>query len=151
MSVGLQLFVPPRRRVLDWETRWAALLAHMERRPFAWGVADCCTFAAANVEALTGVAPMRFSEAWKTQGQALWEVIHQGGIRFALGHLFGDPLLTPLLAQRGDLVLIEQVADPSWPGLAVCEAGTWCAPGPLGLQRGPIEQAQTAWPVGREA
>ncbi len=147
--MSLELVVPPRTRLLDWESRWAALLAHAEREPFAWGAMDCCTFASCNVAALTGVPPMK-NGAWKTEAEAFWEVTHQGGMPFILRHLFGVPLSTPQWAQRGDLALIARPDEPNWAGLVVVEAGGWCAPGPRGLHRGDLSQCAIAWPVGRE-
>lgn len=38
----------------DWEQRFKAAILEWEGRPFAWGTADCATFAAAIVEAVTG-------------------------------------------------------------------------------------------------
>jgi hypothetical protein len=119
------------RRLPDWEARLFELVAEAKHRDFEWGVHDCCTFAAAAVEAVTGTRPV-LPGAWTTARGALRLAARQDGLPAAVSTALGRELGPALLAQRGDIVLLRQ---PSFDGhaLAVCLGAYAVAPGPHGL------------------
>jgi hypothetical protein len=98
-------------RVDHWERRLAEAVETARAKPFLWGVHDCPTFAFETRMILTGGEDIA----------ALWRgryTTHLGGLRVMrrlgwasledMGRaLLGEPRATPLLAQRGDIVLTD--------------------------------------------
>ena len=96
----------PLRRFPDWPTRLSAAIEAARGRPFAWGRDDCCTFAAACVQAMTGTDPMQgWRERYRNAAGALRLQIKHGGLPVLINRALGEPI-APALAQRGDVVLI---------------------------------------------
>lgn len=134
----------PARRHADWMHRLAVLAEARQHEPFEWGPNDCAAFAADAVETQTGqdvLAELRGHRS--TERQALRRERAIGGIPAAIERAGLMPV-APALAQRGDLVLIEQAPRPV---LAVCLGDEAVAPGPSGLQRAPMSRAVRAWRV----
>ena len=93
----------------DWPLRLDAAVEAARSRPFAWRVHDCCAFASAVVEAMTGrdvMAELRdeFGDYASELGAAK-AIARAGGLRAAWTHALGEPI-APAFAQRGDVVLI---------------------------------------------
>jgi hypothetical protein len=133
-------------RLPDWPQRFVAFLEQRESRPFEWGANDCCGFAEADVEALTGavaVAGGRWAADTAAQRLRL-----ERGLVAAVSARLGPPLASPAYAQRGDIVLVKPAAGRGFRFLAVCDADRWAGPGPEGIDRGPMSQAVMAWRVG---
>ena len=131
--------VPP------WRTRLDRLVAARRATPFAWGVHDCCLWAADAVLMQTLRDPAddvrgRYSSA----AEALRMLAQLGGLR-ALGARAGEPI-EPLQACEGDVGLIE-LEDRSL--LAVLVGGVWTMPSQHGLAARPMNQACAAWRVAR--
>lgn len=93
-------------RRLDWEPALVGWLQACERRPFAWGRHDCCSFAAGAVTAQTGIdfyAPFR--DGYRSPTGAMKLLKREG-----FDDIFGpfDKALgarrAPLLLRRGDVV-----------------------------------------------
>lgn len=125
-------------RMSDWPMILAALI-EAERRPFAWGRHDCCTFAADCVLAITGRDPLAdLRGQWRTRTQALALLKRLGGLQQAVTDRLGPPLPNALLAQRGDIVLIA-APDEARPGfdqaLALCTGQLLLGPAARGLGR----------------
>ena len=135
----------PQRRP-DWPERLAETVASARERPFAWGRHDCALFAADCVLAMTGYDPAApFRGRYSTARGAARSIRRVTGAR-EIGVAFGDALLgprltSPMLAQRGDLVLVPTPEGPAF-GVVL----------PLGVmvvaERGLVEYPLTAALVG---
>ena len=133
-------------RLCGWTTILAARLEAVRDLPFAWGSHDCATWAFDLRRDLTGgedVADLwrgRYTTALGAQRimrKLGWQTIE------AMGRdLLGDPLATPLLAQRGDLVLGGE--DPAF---GVCAGARAVFISPDGLVQLPLSVCSLAWRV----
>jgi hypothetical protein len=128
---------------------FAAVISRARRQPFEWGVHDCVTFAAAAVQATTGrqvLGELKLSPAWRTALEAATAIESVGGLRVALGRLFGA--IVPILhARPGDVALVQ---DPQHSGrelLAVVHHGVLMAPAKAGLAVFATSHALAAWSV----
>jgi hypothetical protein len=138
------------RRLHDWPQRLREFLEARDGEPFLWGVNDCCMFAAAAVQAITGVDVLH-APPWD-ETTAARTLRRERGLAGAVTARLGRPLPTPSLAQRGDILLVRtHVGAAHVRFIAVCDADRWAAPSRGGLIRGPMMQVLRAWPVGREA
>ncbi len=130
------------RRFADWPSRLAAYIAQRRETAFEWGRHDCVTFAAGAVHAITGRSPVVVD--WGSQLDAVRALRARGGLAEAVDYVL-PRADSPLLAKRGDVVMVEQLGK-AW--LAVVDAAGWVAPSVDGLVRGPLESASIAWRVG---
>lgn len=131
-----------------WPERLAAYLATARRRPFAWGAHDCALFSAGAVEALTGTdlaAPYR---GRYTTARGAARVLRRAGAgsldAFVAGYF--PRLPGPLLAQRGDLALVDSGTGAGL-ALGVVYGAQVLSVGPDGLAEVPLSAAVTAWRV----
>lgn len=140
MSVALQRFE-------DWPSRLAAHVETVRAAPFAWGVSDCCLFAADCILAMTGVdLAVEYRGRYRTKrgAYAVLKRLCGGGVEAAVHRMLGAPLSTPLTAQRGDVVLID---TPDGPALGIC-LGVQCGcQSPHGTTFLPMPAARLAWRV----
>jgi hypothetical protein len=135
---------PPRHA--DWKHRLDAYLARHARTPFAWSEHNCATFCAGWVFEATGLAielPVVDDE-----GAAHGELAAAGGIEAAVTARLGEPVLGAF-ARQGDIVLVRLPVLGGMPrrALSVCVGAAAAGPGPSGLMRMPISQAEAAWRV----
>ncbi|WP_293862505.1 hypothetical protein [uncultured Alsobacter sp.] len=96
----------------DWLARLEALVRDRQHREFAWGTFDCCTFAAEAVEAVTGTYPVPgLPGAYDTRMGALRWLAERGfaNLEAALDAFAGERLAWPLMARRGDIVLVNDM------------------------------------------
>lgn len=129
----------------DIDTVLAELLARHMHTPFSWGVHDCCQFVRAALRVLVGrdIAIRRYT----TERGAVRALAALGGYEGAM-HAYGaEPLAGPLLAQRGDVVLVAAPAGLFDGALAVCTGVAAHAVGPAGLAAVPQAQWLRAWRV----
>lgn len=99
-------------RVPDWEQRLTRLVAAEMARPFAWGSADCATFAAAVVSELVGLDVLEGTRSWSSSAGALRSLKVIGcdtAEQFFARHLIEIPVAA---AHRGDLVMPAGEAGP---------------------------------------
>jgi hypothetical protein len=129
-----------------WERLLAAAIDTARAKPFAWGVHDCPTFAFETRMILTGGEDVA----------ALWRGLyttHLGGLRVMrrlgwasledMGRtLLGEPRATPLLAQRGDIVLTDTGL-----GFGVVIGATAVGLAPEGLAFASLTSCRLAWPI----
>ena len=129
----------------DWSKRFNMLIQVSHNKLFVWGTHDCCLFAADVVNELTGIDHAQFLRGrYRTHLGAARIIKKLGGVKVIVENALGDEI-QPLLAQRGDIVLIKtkEFGDT----LAVC-AGEYCfAPGYNGLAKVSIQEAVAAWRV----
>jgi len=134
----------------DWPERLTALIDLRRATPFAWGVQDCVTFAAAAIEAMTGADPLADLTRWNSREQAIQAISSLGSdLSHAVMARLGEPIM-PTLARRGDLLLVETDV-PGWPGgqaLGVCIGAHAVAPGPVGLEWVNMDRWRAAWRIG---
>jgi hypothetical protein len=131
-------------RVAEWTRRLSALMLDRQAVPFAWGPNDCASFCADAVLAQRGedlLAELRGPR--RTQLAARRQEREIGGIPSAIVRAGLEEVL-PALAQRGDLVQLEQGGEYV---LAVCWGDLAAAPGPEGLAFAPMRRAVRAWRV----
>lgn len=129
------------------------LLAQRQRAPFAWGVHDCCLWAADAVRAQVGIDPAAALRGrYATALQARRVILAAGGsLRGIASAALGEPLRSPMLACAGDVGLTLGPAateDEDRAALAVCLGGWWAAPGAQSLALLPMSAALAAWRVG---
>lgn len=129
-------------RLPDWQSRLATVMRDAAARPFAWGEHDCVTFAAACIEAVTGVDPIAdVRTQWADERQALRLLAAGGGLRALLGQRL-LPREVPALAQPGDVgVCLQDGRD----GLCVCGGVNWHMPAKDGLATLDHLQVVQAW------
>ncbi len=133
-------------RVEHWERLLAAATDTARAKPFVWGVHDCPTFAFETRMILTAGEDIA----------ALWRgryTTHLGGLRVMrrlgwasledMGRaLLGEPRATPLLAQRGDIVLTDTGL-----GFGVVIGATAVGLAPEGLAFASLTACHLAWAV----
>lgn len=127
-----------------------ALFAFYDARkhtPFVWGQSDCALLAADWLKSYNGVdyaAPFRgryktylgSKRAMSKLGfQSLYEVV------FAQ---LGEPLSSPLLAQRGDIVIVETDIGEA---VGIADGHGVMAQDSEGIEHVPLSQVKTAWRV----
>ena len=135
-----------RARRQDWPLRLNAWLDSMRSRPFAWGKFDCALGAADAVQAMTGVDyAVEFREAYFSKRNAAQLLSERGGLEALVTQVLGAPLDVPLLAQRGDVVLVDSGAEG--PALAVVIGAQAVAPGSQGAVFVPMAKWRKAWRV----
>lgn len=127
---------------------YAGVIAAARRRAFAWGVHDCCTFAADCVHALTGRDALLALPAWRTQDEAQALIASLGGLRQAVTGALGVAPVEPGFAATGDVVLAVDPFDLQRREiLAVAHGGELLAPGARGLAVLPRDAALCCWKV----
>jgi len=114
------------------------LTAHLAT-PFAWGTHDCVSFAAAWVQASTGVDHLAGLGQWTTAAQAVRAINKAGGsLEAALDARFQR--IDPNFAQDGDLALYDGC-------LCIFSGAHIVGPGKTGLTHNSRVLAQAAWAI----
>lgn len=138
----------PTRRP-DWQQRLTALVVARMTWPFIWGVNDCTTFAADAVLQMTGSVLLPAGvPTWSNARQAFRTLRPMGGLAQAV-NATGLEQVGPLLARRGDLVLLRAPARPGSmrAALGVCLGERIAAPGLRSLTMASLTEGVTAWRV----
>lgn len=130
-------------RLLDWQTRFAEFGRARARMPFVWGANDCCSFAAAAVQAITGRNPMAGVVAYASEAAAARLILRAGGLRALASQYLGRPV-PPAFAAVGDVVLVMNEGREA---LGVCNGVNVLGPGPAGIDVLGIEAALAAWKI----
>lgn len=135
-------------RLENWPRLLAAFLA--DEKPFEWGARDCSLFAADAVLCIAGSDPAKSLRGkYKTEKGAARILKRRGGLEKVAAKLAADNRMEeipPLMAQRGDVVLID---SPMGEALGVIDmSGRIAAQGPDGVMRQGIAAARRAWRVG---
>lgn len=128
------------------EAAYAGVIAAARRRPFAYGVHDCCTFAADCLHARTGFDALLALPAWRSQDEALALIAGMGGLRSAVTQALQSEPLEPGFASTGDIVLAIDPHDASAREiLAVAHGAELLAPAARGLAVLPRSAALCCW------
>lgn len=133
-------------RIPHWERHLASALASARTTPFVWGRHDCATWVFELRTSLTGGPDTaarwrgRYSTAY---GAALtlrrlgWSSLEEMG-----WDLLGEPLPTPKVARRGDILL---GGAPLAFGVCAGRSGTFLTP--EGLTELPLSDCHLAWRI----
>ena len=133
-------------RVAGWTSLLAARLEAAREAPFVWGQHDCATWAFDLRRDLTGgedVAAL-WRGRYRTQMGAVRVLRRLGwpSLEAAGRDLLGAPLPSPMLAQRGDIVLGGE--DPAF---GICIGARAAFVSPEGLVLLPLDRCHLAWRV----
>lgn len=130
--------------------RLRALVQARHAQPFAWGVRDCCLWAADAVLAVTGQDPAAGLRGTYASARQAVRIVRQGG---GLQHLVGSRLagrIDVADAIDGDVCLLAPHAAEVIPGLGalgVLWHGAVLAQAGTGLAPRPVEDAVCWWGV----
>lgn len=128
----------------DWPERLNEMIEMRRSMPFAWGLQDCASFAAACVLAMTDTPPLEGLPVWTSREQAETLLTELGGLEAAVTDRLGEPI-DAAMARRGDVVLVDVAGVAA---LGVCLGTVAAAPGPHGLEWAPPAMWQHAWRIG---
>lgn len=132
-------------RFPDWPRRLDVAIEAARRRPFCYGTVDCALFAADVVLALTGVdLAESFRGRYSSRSEAVALLGARGGLEAVVHEALGEPLPTPLLARRGDVLMVK---TPEGPALGICDGIRGQFAGPQGLAARPMSEWEKAWRV----
>jgi hypothetical protein len=93
----------------DWHDRLWQFVREHEAIPFSWTQRNCCHFAFAAADAMTGSNRAAVVEYFSyTKRKALRHLVEVGGLRAFVSRHFGNPV--PGRVQRGDIVLVDTPA-----------------------------------------
>lgn len=128
-------------RYPDWPERLSDFIESRRHQKFKWGTQDCSMFACDSVLAITGTdIAIEQRGTYYTASGALRIIKDAGGLR----NLVKLPEKHPGLAQRGDLVLVDQDGREL---LGICLGDTYASAGADGLVFRPMAEAIIAWVV----
>lgn len=134
-----------RRRYEDWPRRLAAAIQAARARPFQWGEADCALWAADVVLGLTGEdLAAAFRGRYATRAGAVALLGARGGLEAVVTAALGEPLASPRLARRGDVVMVSTAEGPA---LGICDGAVGWFTGPTGLVAQRMSDWTKAWRV----
>jgi hypothetical protein len=131
------------QRFEDWPERLHAFVAARSATPFAWGMHDCCIFAADAVLAVTGQDP---GAPWRGYSTARVAVrrMREPGLPAIASAALGEPIAAPL-AWRGDVVAVR-LGKRIALGVCLGDVATVAAT-PTGVAMVPMIAATAAWRV----
>jgi hypothetical protein len=145
----------PLIRTAHWATReFDKFLRDNEKTPFQWGFSDCCLMSANAIQAFTGTDIADDFRGKYTTQLGAFQLIKTvtGGTTVADAAAYcatkhGLPEWpTPLLAQRGDLVVVQD-GDDLIAGVVHLNGRHVISIGVDGLKRLPLTAAKRAWQV----
>ncbi len=95
-------------RQSGWEKRLNAVVAKHQALPSGWGISDCFVIPDDAVEALTGAVMYPKARGYQTEAGAAKALRRHGfaDVREAFAARFAE--IPPMLAQRGDIGVIER-------------------------------------------
>jgi len=131
----------------DWDLLLFEAVEAARNRPFEWGVHDCATWAHDVRRLLTDADDL--ASAWRgryTTARGAARVMRRLGwkdLEEAARAFLGEPLETPLLAQRGDIVSTGGEA----PALGVCLGAQAAFLSPEGLTMIRLSDCRLAWRI----
>ena len=156
----------PLTRTPHWATReFDAFLRANARAPFVWGKTDCCLFPADAIQSFTGTdlaADFRGKYTDQASAFAAIKSIASGTtVADAVAYCAGKASLVewthPLCAQRGDLVVMQNIGtaqlteqdaqDSLIAGVVGLDGTSLLTVGERGLVRLPLTAVQRAWKV----
>lgn len=132
------------KRKQGWELALAEFVERRRDDPFQFGERDCCLFVCDGIEAMTGTDPGgRWRGLYQSEKGARRLIRDNGGVVGLASLAFGQPV-PPLLAGRGDVVLVD---TPGGDALALCIGDRLAAQGAIGIDYLPLSAAKAAWKI----
>jgi hypothetical protein len=134
--------MPARRD--NWPNLLAQFIEQRREQPFAWGVNDCCIFAADWVQLCTGED---YAKAWRgryVSGLGAVRVLDEAGGVEALVDALGLDRVAAQQAGRGDIVAQEAGRGMT---LGICLGVNTAFVAKTGLVFGPVSNVETAWKI----
>ncbi len=138
------------KRCADWTTRMYEAINEQRYHTFTWGRSDCFLFAANIVQAITGedlAKDIRGKYESPKEAHRLLKEYSGGGVAEALGRLaeeLGCTEIAPLMAQRGDVVIVEtELGDTT----TICVGENVMSFTTTGLGIYPLSKAKRAWRI----
>ncbi len=131
-------------RLPGWETILDERIRSARHMPFAWGRHDCATWAVDVRSALTGADNP--ADEWRGRYSTrigCARLMRQMGVRSieaGARALLGMPRPSPLMAQRGDVVMVAGAA-----GICIGAHGAFV--GPAGLRFVWLRECSLAWEI----
>src|SRR5713226_4773618 len=101
------------KRIKGWEAQLVKTLHEAETKPFEWGQHDCSVFACNVVLAITGVDLAKNFRGTYNTVETAYQTVKEfagGGLEALVDKQANDfeiPEISPRLAQRGDVVLVN--------------------------------------------
>lgn len=130
-------------RLDGWEERLAEIVEAASARPFTWGLHDCCTFAAACVDAITGSDHLARLD-YEDERAAKRVIACHGGLVEAVSAHLGHPVEGWAHARRGDVCVVPTEQGD---GLGVCTGTHVAVAAERGLARYPLHLARLVWRI----
>lgn len=130
-------------RLEEWQEPFFAYIDASRTAAFAWGVHDCCLFAAGAVDVLTGstlAAQLRL--CYTDEASALAYIASFGSLEAAVSSWLG-PSRAPNFAGPGDIVIANLELGPT---IGVC-LGSNCAFSGEVTQYRSRDFIQLCWPI----
>lgn len=131
-------------RLDGWERLLAEAVEQARSTPFQWGVNDCACWAFDLRARITGGEDVaaQWRGRYRTAEGSLRVLRRLGWVDIeAMGRsLLGEPLLSVLMAQRGDIVLMEQ-------GFGICIGARAVGMCEAGLAWAPLSACRLGWRV----
>ena len=135
------------QRLPHWRLHFDQLLCSRLQTNFAWGIFDCCLFAADVVQAVTGVDPAAPYRGYRGARQGMRLLQSAGGVGSFATRALGFPVRMDL-ARVGDVVMLP-AGRRARDALGVVISSTELAvPGGVGLRCAPLWMARHLWAVG---
>ena len=132
-------------RFEDWPQRLDAAIRAAKGRPFSWGDHDCTLFAANVVRELTGEDPAAmYRGTYSNKEEADTAIVEAGSLETLVIAALGEPI-SPKLAQRGDVVMIETEEDGEALGICLDHRAAFAAP--VGVTLLKMSRCSKAWRV----
>lgn len=134
-------------RVDGWESKLMTWVQDAQQRPFRWGEWDCALAATDCVMLLTGDdLGADFRGHYSTHKGSLRTIKNLGydGLKSIATDRLGEPLVTPKLAQRGDVVLAK---TDNGQALLICIGTQAVGPGESGMVSVEMDHCLKAWRV----
>lgn len=136
------------KRREDWPMRLARFLEAASKRPFSWGQTDCALFAADWVLMATGEDPaVAFRGKYDSRSGAALALRQYGAgtLEATATKMLGEPMSSPLCAQRGDIC---SITTDEGPALGICGGEFVAVMTPdQGWGRRPLSDISKAWRV----
>lgn len=127
----------------DWVAQlWQQVNDHADA-PFAWGLNDCCLFAARAIDAMTDSdLELELASQYSDEETALAYIASHGSLEAAVTSHLGEPAEGRAL--RGDVVMCANDGNPC---VGVCVGSTVACMGQAGLVFLPRQDITKRWSI----
>ena len=138
------------KRCEDWPIKLEAAIINRSDTKFEYGKHDCCMAVASIIEAMTGTTIGGTLRKYKNERGAKVVLARYGGVRGVAEHLskeIGATAISPKLAQRGDVVLVNIGEDESLGIVSMNGRDAFIAGKPSGWRSFPVETWICGWRI----